>query len=46
MVSSLPDQIPPKPSDLVLFMIAQCKMNYSKASDEDWFKLYIGALRL
>lgn len=39
MVSLLPDQKPPKPSSLVLFMIAECDMNYSKTSGGDWFKL-------
>lgn len=39
MVSLLPDQKPPEPSSLVLFMLAECDMNYSKTSGEDWFKL-------
>lgn len=41
MVSLLPDQKPPKPSSLVLFMIAEYKMNYPKTSGEDWFQLCI-----
>lgn len=39
MVSLLPDQKPPEPSSPVLFMLAECDMNYSKTSGEDWFKL-------